>query len=177
MFSSCRHATANVLASLNAMKCILILIKLEDFTEIVEVFRGLHCVDVFSGPLSVLDVNERVELLDRDGLVPENGLEYVQVLDLEVPLRLLLAHGLSLFLGLMKQRPTPLYGLAGLGISDHRIFLDVAPSFLVILHSEVKVIRLNGEEDAHLRVAPAAIRIVSHVGGIVFTDHVALASQ
>jgi hypothetical protein len=136
---------------------------LEDFAEIVKVLRGLDRVDMLPGPLLVLDVNQSVQLLDRDGLVPENSLEDVQVLDLELPLHLLLAHGLRLFLRLMKQGPTPLQGLAGLGISDHRVFLNVAPSLLVILHPEVEVIRFNGQENALLRVAPAAIRIVSHV--------------
>ena len=157
------YAAANFLASLHALNCPLILIPLEDFAEIVKVLRGLDRVDMLPGPLLVLDVNQSVQLLDRDGLVPENSLEDVQVLDLELPLHLLLAHGLRLFLRLMKQGPTPLQGLAGLGISDHRVFLNVAPSLLVILHPEVEVIRFNGQENALLRVAPAAIRIVSHV--------------
>ena len=144
MFPSCPYAATNVLASLHALKCTLILIPLKNFAEVVKVLRGLDRVDMVSVPLFVLDVNECVELLNWDGLVPEDGLEYVQVLDLELPLHLLLAQGLRLFLGLMKQGPTPLQRFAGLSISDHRVFLNVAPSFLVILHSEVEVVRFNG---------------------------------
>ncbi len=133
------------------------MIPLKDFTEIVKVLGGLDSIDVVSGPLSVLDVNECVQLLDGDGLVPENGLEDVQVLDLELPLHLLLTHGLRLFLRLVKQGLTPLYGLACLSISDHSVFLNVAPSFLVILHSEVEIVRFNCQKNTLLRVAPATI--------------------
>jgi len=133
------------------------LIPLKDFAEVVKVLWGLDRVDVVSRPLLVLNVDKCVQLLHRDGLVPEDGLEDVQVLDLEVPLHLLLAQGLRLLLGLMKQGLAPLYGLAGLGISDDRVFLDVAPSLLVILHPEVEVVRFNRQKYAPLRVAPATI--------------------
>lgn len=157
------YAAANVLASFHALNCPQILIPLKYFAEIVKALWGLHRVDMLSSPLLVLDVNQSVQFLDRDGLVPEDGLKDVQVLDLELPLHLLLAHGLRLFLGLMKQGPAPLQRLAGLGISDNCVFLNVVPSLFVILYPEVEVIRFDGQENPLLRVAPAAIRIVSHV--------------
>ena len=98
----CPYAAASVLAGLHAKQCPLILIPLKDFAEVVKVLRGFDRVDVLSRPLLVFDVNESVQLLHRDGLVPEDGLEDIQVLNLEVSLHLLLAQGFRLLLGLLQ---------------------------------------------------------------------------
>ena len=98
----CPYATARLLAGLHAKQRPLILIPLKDFAEVVKVLRGFDCVDVLSCPLLVLDVYECVQLLHRDGLVPEDGLEDIQVLNLEVSLHLLLAQGFRLLLGLLQ---------------------------------------------------------------------------